>query len=218
MAPLWNLTALVPIERRMRLLELRAFKDVIYEIVATSDVLNYEAEPFKDSRLKGCTRASFLLSVANHVYDGFFNSPIGYRAQYCLGRDKGDLANRQVIDALKPKLLAFAESAPTAALGLKQIRASLDSPDAKIWIDENEPISPPSNDFQIEIDYGPWVERAKRADAFQEDEFIGAIRGVLAPFGTRLEVKGGWLDDRGLERNDPGKSQRSEEIAVNGFS
>ena len=218
MTHLWGFTNLVPIERQMRLLGLGAFEDVIFEIISTSEVVYYKSEPYVNLKLQGCTRASFLLSVDNHVYDAFFNSPIGYRAQYCLGPDKGELANRQLIDALKPKLLAFAASVPTGALALKLVEASLDSADAKIWIDENEPASLPSSDFQIQINYGPWVERAKRADAFQEDSIIGAIRGVLAPVGTRLEVKGGWLDERALERRDVAKSHRSEEIAINGFS
>jgi hypothetical protein len=68
------------------------------------------------------------------------------------------------------------------------------------------------------IAYRPWVERAKRADAFQEDDFIGAMRGVRAPYGTMLEVKGGWLDDSCFEKLDPNKAQRSEWIAINGFT
>ena len=148
MTHLWGFTNLVPIERQMRLLGLGAFEDVIFEIISTSEVVYYTSEPYVNLKLQGCTRASFLLSVDNHVYDAFFNSPIGYRAQYCLGPDKGELANRQLIDALKPKLLAFAASVPTGALALKLVEASLDSADAKIWIDENEPASLPSSDFQ----------------------------------------------------------------------
>jgi hypothetical protein len=60
--------------------------------------------------------------------------------------------------------------------------------------------------------------RAKRADAFQEEELIGAIRGVLAPHGIRLKVKGGWIDSSGVERRDPYKLNRSEMIALNGFA
>jgi len=217
MVPLWDFTGLVSAERRTRLLGLNCFEDVLKQVISTSTILKYQAEHFKDWRLKGCTRAEFLLSVDRDGYDAFFNSPIGYRAQYCLGLETGELANRQLIEALKPKLLAFAEHITTAAFSLHRVRASLDAVDAKIWIDESESAIFPSSDFQVEIDYGPWIERAKRADAFQEDDFIKAMRGIRAPYGARLEVKGGWLDDSGFEKLDATKSHRSEQIATNGF-
>jgi hypothetical protein len=200
------------------LLGLKGFEDALKQVISTSIVLEYEAEPFKDSRLRGCKRAAFLLSIDRHGYDAFFNSPIGYRAQYCLGLEIGKSANRQIIEALKPRLLAFAERRTAAAFTLQKVGSSLDAVDAKIWIDESEPAAFPSSELQIEIDYRPWVDRAKRADAFQEDDFIGAMRGVRAPYGTRLEVKGGWLDDSGFEKLDPSKSRRSEWIAINGFT
>jgi len=216
MPPLWDFTNLVTTERRTRLLKLHSFEDAVNPVIFTSIVLAYEPEPFKDARLRGCKRASFLLSVDPHGYDAFFNSPVGYRAQYCLSVEKGKSANRQLMDALKPKLLAFAERLTTAAFPLNNVRASLDAIDAKIWIDETEAAAAISSQLQIEIDYRPWVERAQRADAIQEDEFIEALRGVRAPFGRRLVVKGGWLDD-GSEKRDATKSLRSEWIAINGF-
>jgi hypothetical protein len=150
---LWNFTTLVPAERRGRLLEIEDFEQVLHKIVATSKVLNYVAEPANDSRLKGCTRASFLLEVDRYVYDGFFNSPIGYRAQYCLGRDIGEFANRRLLGVLKSALLAFAGGNLTAELGLEQIGASLDAFDARIWIDERESVSVPPTELEIHIDY-----------------------------------------------------------------
>lgn len=106
----------------------------------------------------------------------------------------------------------------TPAFTIEKVRRSLDAMGAKIWIDESESAAAISSELQIEIDYKPWVQRAKRADAFQEDDFIGALRGVRAPYGTRLEVKAGWLDDGGAEKLDPAKSLRCELIATNGFA
>lgn len=181
MVSLWDFTALVATERRTRLLGLKGFEDVLKQVTSMSTVLEYESEPFKGSRLKGCKRAAFLLSIDRHGYDAFFNSPIGYRAQYCVGLEIGKSANRQIIEALKPKRLAFAKRMTTAAFTLQKVEGSLDAVNAKVWIDEREPAAFPSSDLQIEIDYRPWVERAKRANAFQEHEFIGAMRGVRAP-------------------------------------
>ncbi len=93
---------------------------------------------------------------------------------------------------------------------------SLDVTDAKIWIDENESGSESPQQLQVHIDYPLWVECAKRADDLQEDDFLGAVRGVFAPLGTMLKVKGGWLDGSGLEKRDP--AYRSEDIAINGYT
>jgi len=161
-------------------------------------------------------RASFLLSVTPHAYDGFFNSPVGYRAQYCLGRMLGELSNRQTIEALRAKLMESATIQATGTFGLSRIAASLEAADAKIWIDESESVH--SENLDIHIDYPPWIERARRAYATQEEEVISAVRGVRAPVGTRLEVKGGWLSSDGSERRDPIKAQRGEEIAIYGFT
>jgi len=213
---LWGFTSLVPTERSVRLLGLKRYEEVLNEIILTSNVVGYEAEPFRSSRFQGCVRASFLLSVAPSAYDGFFNSPVGYRAQYCLGRADGELANRRTIEALRAKLMEYAKLQATGTFDLSRIAASLDAADAKIWIDESESVH--SDTLEIHIDYLPWIERARRADATQEEEVVSAVRGVLAPVGTRLEVKGGWLSSDGSERRDPIKARRGEEIAMNGFT
>lgn len=218
METLWDFTTLVNPERRARLLKLKSFHEVSSELLPTIKIIDYSPEDFIGNRLRGCTRASFLLSVERDAYDVFFNSPVGYRAQYCRGRETGEEANRQILNALQEALIEFAKPRMSPPFGLVQIVASLVAKDAKIWIDENEPSSLPSNDLQIYIDYKPWIDRAKRADAFQEEEFIGAIRGVLAPYGTGLKVKGGWLDGNGIERRDPYKLNRSEMIVLNGFA
>ena len=193
-APLWDFTDLIPTERRTSLLEARSFDDVVREVASACTIIDYEAETFSGQRLCGCMRASFLLLVGSFTYDRFFNSPVGYRAQYCLSRGIGERGNRQMVNIPKPSLIAFAQPRSTPTFGPERVASSLDALDAKIWIDEREPASNPPQELQVQINYLPWVERAKRADALQEEEFIGALRGVFAPFGTRLKVKGGWLD------------------------
>jgi hypothetical protein len=97
------------------------------------------------------------------------------------------------------------------------VARSLDAIDAKIWIDETEDGSGPPRQLEVHINYPPWVEGAKRGDHLQQEEYIGAVRGVFAPHGSRLEIKGGWLDKNGLVKRDPVKSHRSEYIAINGY-
>lgn len=217
MPPLWDFTDLIPADRRRRLLKPNSFDEVLRNVTSTCKILAYKAEPFHGNRLQGCVRATFLLNVDFVAYDGFFNSPVGYRAQYCLGSDMGELANRQILDVLRPALVTFAQSMTTCTFDPERVAMSLDATDAKIWIDENESGSEPPQQLQVHIDYPPWVERAKRADDLQEDEFVGAVRGVFAPLGTRLEVKGGWLDGNGFEKRDPVKAHQSKDIAINGY-
>jgi len=217
MAPLWDFTDLIAAERRSRLLALSRFDDVILTLTASCKILNYEAEPFLHDRLSGCVRAIFLLQVDFDTYDGFFNSPVGYRAQYCLGSEIGELANRHVIDALRSKLIKFAQPLTTPTFDSERVARSLDAIDAKIWIDETEDGSGPPRQLEVHINYPPWVEGAKRGDHLQQEEYIGAVRGVFAPHGSRLEIKGGWLDKNGLVKRDPVKSHRSEYIAINGY-
>lgn len=218
MAPLWDFTSLVDSDRVAKLLSLKTFDEVLREILPRIKIVDYQPEPFKSNRLRGCTRACFLLSTDHDAYDAFFNSPAGYRAQYCHGQETGRMANRRIIEALRPALVEFVKSRVIATFSIDRIAASLDANDAKIWIDENEAASPPSSNFQIHINYRNWVDRARRANVSQEEEVAGAIRGVLAPYGTRLEVKGGWIDSNGLEQPDPFKANRSEMIALNGFA
>jgi hypothetical protein len=217
MTPLWDFTDLIPADRRRRLLKLTSFDEVLCNVSSTCKILHYKADPFRDDRLRGCVRAEFLLHVDLYIYDGFFNSPVGYRAQYCLGSGIGEHANRQIIDVLRPALITLAQSMTTPTFGSEHVAMSLDATDAKIWIDESESGSEPPQQLQVHINYPPWVERAKRGDALQEDEFIRAVRGVFAPLGTFLEIKGGWVDGDGLEKRDPVKAHRSKDIAINGY-
>ena len=218
MTSLWRFTELISEDRRTRLLTWMSFYSVLEDLVSSAQIVFYEEEPFRNHRLRGCARASFLLLVDPYTYDGFFNSPVGYRAQYSQSCEKGEQANRLLIDALRSELVTFTQPSPKTTFDQNRIAASLDAADAKIWIDESEPVSIPPKELTIHIDHQPWVDRATRADLHQEDEFINAVRGVFAPFGTRLEVKGGWLDAEGYEKRDPIKANRSKEIATNGYS
>ena len=153
MAPLWDFTDLIPAERRTRLLALSSFDDVILTLTTSCKILNYEAEHFLDDRLSGCVRAKFLLHVDFDTYDGFFNSPVGYRAQYCLGSEIGELANRQSSMHLDPKLIKFAQPLTTPTFDSERVARSLDAIDAKIWIDETEDGSGPPRQLEVHINY-----------------------------------------------------------------
>jgi hypothetical protein len=44
------------------------------------------------------------------------------------------------------------------------------------------------------------------------------LAGLLAPVGTKLEIKGAWVDEGGKERVDPQKLGRASEIHLTGFT
>ena len=85
------------------------------------------------------------------------------------------------------------------------LESSLAATDAKIWILESE----------VELHLGdPTPEIV--FDLWQQGTTDGV--GLRAPIGTRLEVKGGWIDREGRERRDPYKATRGDDIHAFGYS
>ena len=199
---MWQFADSVSPDRSERLTSLTGIDAVVAAVLSTAQVAGFEWEPFKADRLRDCHRASFLLRVSEPAYDAFFNSPAGYRGQFARSIDLGESANRTLLSSLEPLLLANPSSDQTA-LGSIVVR-SLSAIDAKCWIFEPE-IELHMGRTEPEILFGAWQYAT-------ED---GA--GLLAPVGTCLEVKGGWLDGGGLERRDPFKSSRSKDIHDVGY-
>jgi hypothetical protein len=197
----WTFTPSVPSLRRHKLSAWNSFENIIGALMFQAEVDAFLWETPRRAELSGCHRAEFLLRVPPEIYDGFFNSPVGYRAQYALSAELGMQQNRELIDALRSKLIA---SVPAEA-DLKYVSRSLDAVEAKIWIDEAE-VEEHYFDSTPEIDYLPWLERSE----------LGA--GLRCPVGTRLVVYGGWIDNAGRERSNPYKRTRSEDIHACGFT
>lgn len=99
--PFWNFTDFVPKERREKMLALASFDEVIEQVTAGS-VDWFEFEPRRNSEYR---RIFFRLRVGKTAYDAFFNSPVGYRAQYCMGVENGLKQNRRLIEAVTPLCL-----------------------------------------------------------------------------------------------------------------
>ena len=199
--PGWGFHPVVPRDRVERLCAVRSY-DQVMDLVLEGKLAAYAWEAFREARLRGCHRASFKLCVSSEAYDSFFNSPVGYRAQYALSPAEGKLANRRLLQLLHARLLEYADSFG----GIKRdIAMSLLAEDAKVWILEAEVHEQLGID-QPAIAYSPW-------ELESED---GA--GLLAPCGATLEINGGWLDADGLEIRDPCKAHRAEDIHRVGFS
>lgn len=209
--PLWRFTDSVSDKRRQQLLSVANFDKVIHNLLAGTIVL-YDAKFRND-----CGRVIFHLAVTEETYDAFFNSPNGYRAQYCIGASYGDAQNRSLINALTDTCLMYSLDRPRSNFSQAQVIASLSGLRAKVWVPESD--IPTIDD--VHINYPPWVEKAKRVymgTMSDEASRAYAVTGVLAPVGTHLEIKGAWVFADGTEWLDPKKKHRAEEIRDYGYT
>jgi hypothetical protein len=196
----WSYTNVVDPNRAARLVAWESFDGILASLVSIASINTFIWEAGLDQRLRGHHRACYLLKVLPDVYDGFFNSPVGYRAQYARSEEEGCAANRAVLDALIPKL-----SAHPHGIDRDLIDRSHRGAGAKIWIHEAE-VEDQMGSEVSEIDYPEWASASSN----------GA--GLLAPVGTLLEIKGAWLTPDGMVHVDPQKVDRSRDIHMEGFS
>ncbi|HEX5685255.1 MAG TPA: hypothetical protein VFY73_14625 [Ideonella sp.] len=205
---IWQFAESMPQDRASNLLGWINFEE-ISKLVAAGEILRFTWEPFKTERwLKGCMRALFVLKVPPHVYDAFFNSPEGYRAQYARSVERGTAANRSLLTLAESRLLAHEQVRQAVAAGeveMEHLKGSLRALDAKLWIVEDEATMRHVNAPGNEILYPVWAK--SRID-----------KGQRAPQGTLLDIKGGWLDAAGHERRDDWKAYRSEDVHCTGWT
>jgi hypothetical protein len=199
--PTWQFCPSVDNTRAATLMSYPNF-DSIASLLADAVVEDFAWEAFSGSILGGCHRASFLLRVTSTAYDAFFNSPAGYRGQFAASAAAGDVGNSRLLALFEVRLLAFAEGSSVIQ---SVIRKSLRGKQAKLWIFEPE-VQAQLGATVPEIAYPVW-EQASESGV-----------GLLAPVGSLLEVKGGWIAQDGVECVNPSKSARSEEIHRTGFS
>lgn len=189
-------------QRAQRLLTFSEFAEIV-DLVAGGKVTGFSWEAFNGLTLAGCSRASFLLRVSPVAYDAFFNSPTGYRGQFARSENEGEAANRRLLSRLEPKLLAFAKANGTTPMST--VTQSLRATAAKIWIFESE-VESQMGETEPAILFATWAE------------FTETGVGLLAPEGSCLEVKGGWLNQMGNEQLNPFKAGRSRDIHDSGYS
>ncbi len=214
---LWTYSELVPRRRQDALEAVESFARVIAHLKTASIDFVGGAEPRENPPCMGCSRAFFRLYVDERVYDAFFNSPVGYRAQFCIGAENGKEKNRHFLNAVEPMCLAEAYKQELPHFPASLVLSSLRGAGAKIWINEDD-----LRDLEgIHIEYPPWVAKVRAAPSGSPTEQAArslASNGVLAPIGTMLEIKGAWIAPDGTECHDPRKAARAEEIRDYGFS
>lgn len=146
----------------------------------------------------GATRASVRLAMHPYDADIVYNSPVGIRAQYCLG--VGGQCNRELIDALIPACISVLRGADR-----QLAEQSLRGADAKLCLDRNDI----PNVEEIHINYAPWIACLGQGERFAET-------GVLAPLVEAIWIKGAWVVE-GREWRDPIKADRDEKFRKYGF-
>jgi hypothetical protein len=225
----WQFSPLLePSERFTYLLEEIAFPDIVDSIVTDSrERVTLEKIDRPDSRvLKGSCRVVFTLEVQPRTLDLFYNSPWGYRGQYCVSADNGLRCNRLLLDALMDSLIACLRANARVSAGDVDLACqSLQLPSAKIWIRENGQIDPKDYTLTEQVLHPPWLACAREARADLDAnrnptpaEKLNAIVGVRAAYGSVLDVKGGWITPNGTELIDDYKRHRAEHIRDYGFS
>jgi hypothetical protein len=197
----WQFGSVFPRERAAALHEWAAFDAIVCAIVLSAASGRFSWEPARDARLRPCHRASFVFDVPPNVYDAFFNSPHGYRAQYARGERIGEAANRMLLDQMEGTVTSHVFGSLGAVH--PHVLNSLHGDAAKIWIDELE-VDEQLGDAPG-LAYEPWV--------FDNPDG----QGLRAPVGTLLEIKGGWIEPGGTERLDPTKANRSYRLFKTGF-
>ena len=207
-------------ERWQRLTSFFAFSELVEEIWREIHNIRFKKEKGQHEA-KGTWRPTFWFDVAGTTFDLFFNNPHGYRGQYLMNLDSGRDKNAFLIARLVEKLVA---SVPEGLQIVDQVRRSLMSPHAKVWIDEDQH-NPKGPKLVIEIAVAQWVaaaqEVSKRLTAGNpniSDKEVTRIYGVRAPQGTTLKVMGAWVAPNGELGGVASKSRRAEEIKAYGVS
>jgi hypothetical protein len=195
-SPLWTFSEEIPEYRRTALNAVPSF-DAIIQRLASCPIEDFWAQPRDSPPCVGTHRAVFRLRASEEDYDAFFNAPVGYRAQYCLGSDNGRSQNRRVLDALEPRLVAFYRVRPTAGCSEHWLRASLRGFDAKIWIYEAEVAKAEG----AHILYEPWLAKL-RAAKFGSPTGTGFARVGGDRFACTVGTVAGGQRRLGLFRRD----------------
>ena len=203
----WKYTDRVPLARQRSLAEAGSFDGLLGLVVADAHVTRVYSNPGSDRGLTHCLQPIFVVDLLQ-TGDALFNGPWGYRAQYWTHPSQGLAANRELISALTPKLLAAVDTAAAPDLRKIDLCASLAANSAKIWVRESlAQLSDSPPDLAVDR----WVTAASNGVEL-------ARFGLVAPEATKFEVKGALLDAYGNEVVPARKIRRHLDIHHYGFS
>lgn len=203
-------------EERLRYLNASvSFEEILARIDREGTVRSAKIDPGRDSDVQGGIRPIFEVSVTRETSDLFFNGPDGYRGKYWQGTEIGQVANRQVIEILTPRLLAhpkdkFKIIAPARMMALPELEKSLQLPSAKVWIGaEIESIANATGELIVRR----WRQNQLSGKLPQSAAL--ASRPMMSEI---LDVKGAFLTGEGIELVQLSKKDRANQIHLGGWS
>ncbi|MEW6052454.1 MAG: hypothetical protein AB1552_01520 [Nitrospirota bacterium] len=205
-------------ERLPKLKDSISFEDIAITIAKNLAVLCCHTNRIEGTDFQ---RPVYTVEIGRTLFDQFFNSATGYRAQYFRSPWAGLQANALFMKTILPPIL---ESAPSTAsvLSVDFIRESLSTLSAKAWLTEHgkeidlecpsckgEWSSGLSGHSQIaEIINGRWeIASGQKAEW-----------GRKAPYLTKLRIMGAFLDSRYNEFVPFDKRFRANDIYQFGYS
>jgi hypothetical protein len=206
--------------RRVELSRPFQFPALIEQIRSEAHNLRFEREKGAHEA-KGSWRPIFRFDVGASTFDSFFNNQSGYRGQYLGDPEQGRNSNDMLMSELVATLV---QSSHGDGESLGQVRASLLSPHAKIWIEEDQH-TPRTPELIVQIRVPEWEAAARevRNRLDQSDPTVTAkevdrIFGVRAPEGRTLKALGAWVSPSGSLCVVPSKVRRAQDIQAYGVS
>lgn len=131
-----------------------------------------------NSGLVNYRRPVLAFEIASDTFDAFFNSPVGYRAQFLKEPNIGQAANGWLLGRFIGKLIQSASG--RAEPCTRQIEISLIGASTKIWVHEDDF---PFSDLTEDLAVTAWVAAAKG-----RLEKRGGV--CVRPKDLRLRLKG----------------------------
>lgn len=205
----WQFSPQFDAERRARLESIVSFESVLHRIVTEAKNIRVNVCHGKDSGLTEARRPTFSFEVSQDTFDAFFNSPVGYRAQYLSNPEDGQALNGHLIKNLVGRLAAVVPSANAdPELLQSEVELSLLAASAKVWVHEDYF---PFQSLTVDLAVSSWLTQAKAG--IQKAKW-----GLCAPRCSMLQIKGAFIDHWGNEIVPKNKVGRRFEIQNYGFS
>jgi hypothetical protein len=198
--------------RRAKLEEPGSFEETAEQVRDTMEVLC--CHRMACERADGFARPVYTIKVTAYVFDRFFNSRSGYRAEYFRSPFGGLAANGHLLRTIAPALVASNQPDYGSSVDPALTMAPLTSHSAKVWLTEQ-------NAF-CDRCKGEWRSTQKGAEIingrWELSTLATARDGRMAPALTKLKVMGAFLSNDGDEFIPYRKRRRHFEIHETGWS
>lgn len=182
------------------------FENICNRIIESAARLCSHWQESQDSN--GFSRPVLCLCVESHLFDTFFNSANGYRAQYYESPSNGQIKNalfvRNVSDAILSK---------DTLENIDLARYSFSRNSAKAWLAEVEKHDCPAC-------RGEWSYPQNADPEILNDRWEKSSNhcGPKAPLGTKIRLFGAFVNARLEEYVPLNKNNRAKEISSFGWS